>query len=390
MTGCRQGRARGRSAVQEPVVLRAASAEEDPARAVAEIAAGLSARPLAVALVFVSARYPREAVAAALTRALPDTPVIGATTAGEIGPEGYQDDSIVALGFPAADFACRTRVLSPLSAFSLDEGGAVAAGLLAPEPAAEGMDHGFVLLLVDGLSRREDALVASIAPALGPVPLVGGSSGDGLAFRETFVLHEGRFLADAAVLAHLRTRCPIRTLRLDHFTPTEKRMVVTGADPAERRVTEINAEPAAAEYARLLGLEADDLTPFVFAENPLVVRVTGRHHVRAIQQAEPDGTLRFYSAIDEGLVLTLARAEDITEHLDRALAALPGRPDIVLGFDCVLRRLEVEKAQARARMSEVLRRHRLFGFNTYGEQYGAMHVSQTLTGVAIYPPEGGR
>ena len=374
-------------------VLRAASVARDAHAALAEIGSAFAGTPLAFVMLFVSAEHDRAAVARAADRALPGTTVLGATTAGEIGPDGYQDGAIIALGFPSRDFACTARLIRPLSAYALDEGAGVAASLLAPHGTggAALWPHGFVLLLVDGLSRREDALVASIAPALGPVPLIGGSAGDGLDFGAAHVLAEGAFHADAAVLCHVRTRCPVRTLRIDHFAPTDKRMVVTGADPAERLVTEINAEPAAREYARLLGLERDQLSPFVFAENPLVVRVNGRHHVRAIQQAGPNDTLRFYSAIDEGLVLTVARAEDIVDHLDRALAPLSagGAPDLILGFDCVLRRLEVEQKQARAGMSRVLRRHGLYGFNTYGEQYGAMHVNQTLTGVAIYPAPAG-
>ncbi len=49
-------------------------------------------------------------------------------------------------------------------------------------------------------------------------------------------------------------------------------MVVTGVDPARRKVHEINAAPAA-EYARLLGKPAGQLDPFTFAAHPLVVKV---------------------------------------------------------------------------------------------------------------------
>ena len=38
-------------------------------------------------------------------------------------------------------------------------------------------------------------------------------------------------------------------------------------------------------------------------------------------------------------------------------------------------------------MSEVLVRHGVVGFNTYGEQFGGMHVNQTFTGAAIYAPD---
>jgi hypothetical protein len=31
-------------------------------------------------------------------------------------------------------------------------------------------------------------------------------------------------------------------------------------------------------------------------------------------------------------------------------------------------------------------KHNVRGFSTYGEQIGSIHVNQTFTGVAIYPP----
>ena len=34
-------------------------------------------------------------------------------------------------------------------------------------------------------------------------------------------------------------------------------------------------------------------------------------------------------------------------------------------------------------IGDYLRRQRVIGFNTYGEQYNGMHVNQTFTGVAI-------
>ena len=171
-----------------------------------------------------------------------------------------------------------------------------------------GWDWDFAFLLIDGLSRREDQLVAALRLGLGDVPLFGGSAGDGLDFRRTFVLADGGFREDAAVLTLVRSRCPVRVFKIRPLEPTEVKMVVTDADPERRLVREINAEPAAREYARLVGKDPDQLSPFTFAAHPIVVRVGGQHHVRAIQKVEPNGDLTFFSAIDEGLVLTLAEA----------------------------------------------------------------------------------
>jgi hypothetical protein len=181
----------------------------------------------------------------------------------------------------------------------------------------------------------------------------------------------------------------VRVFRFDHLVPTGIKMVVTDADPERRIVREINAEPAAREYARLVGTQADQLSHYTFAANPVTVSVGGQHHVRAIQGVEGNGDLTFFSAIDEGLVLTLAKASDIVAHLDAALAELAseGAPDAIIGCDCILRRLEVEQVQGIREMSAILSRSKVIGFSTYGEQFNSVHVNQTLTGVAIYPPE---
>ncbi|MGB0914176.1 MAG: GfdT protein, partial [Phaeobacter italicus] len=61
-------------------------------------------------------------------------------------------------------------------------------------------------------------------------------------------------------------------------------------------------------------------------------------------------------------------------------------PDIILTCDCVLRRIEAQQKQLSPQISALLASHRAVGFCTYGEQVNSMHVNQTLTGVAIYPP----
>lgn len=56
---------------------------------------------------------------------------------------------------------------------------------------------------------------------------------------------------------------------------------------------------------------------------------------------------------------------------------------LVLACDCVLRRLEVTQKGLEKRMGEIMNDYQVVGFNTYGEQYGGVHVNQTLTGIAF-------
>jgi hypothetical protein len=118
----------------------------------------------------------------------------------------------------------------------------------------------------------------------------------------------------------------------------------------------------------------------------LVVRAGGRHYARAIQKVNDDDSLQFFCAIDEGIVLSIAKSGDLVEDLDSVFNKLHddlGEVEAVLGFDCILRYIEMEQGQMLSPVSELLRRNKVVGFNTYGEQFGTMHMSQTFTGIAF-------
>jgi hypothetical protein len=246
-------------------------------------------------------------------------------------------------------------------------------------------------VLVDGLSMREEALVSSLYVAMDGIGLFGGSAGDNLDFGETLVFHGDRFHENAAVVALVHTELPFEVFRTQHFDETEARMVITEADPLTRIVTEINAEPAAEEYARAVGLQLDELTPQVFATHPVLLRVGGETFVRSIAKVNEDGSLSFFCAIEPGAVLTVARGGDLVASLEQALEDVRSRvgaPLLTIGCDCILRSLESQRDEVRDRVADVLDRFETVGFATYGEQFNAMHVNQTFTGVMIGRGDG--
>ncbi len=356
----------------------------------ARIAARLAGQDLAQLFLFVSADLDLPSLMADLSSALPGLPIAGCSTAGEIGADGYADGHVIAIGLPAARFATTSVVIEDLA--HMDGPGLgrdvlnARLALLGANPRRE---HGFAFLMVDGLSLREDMLTAAISPALGGMPLFGGSAGDGARFGHTHVALDGRVLQDAAVLTLAVTDFRVKVFSFNHFRPTTQRMVVTDADPERRIVREINAEPAGPEYARIVGEDPGQLNEFTFAAHPVAVRLGETHHVRAIQRVDEDGQLVFFSAIDEGMVLSVVEADDMVTHLDRAFSRLADEGSLagVLACDCILRRIEAEQTQRTRDVSKVLKRHGVRGFCTYGEQIGPMHLNQTMTGVALFAPE---
>ncbi|WP_259988630.1 FIST N-terminal domain-containing protein [Sulfitobacter sp. S190] len=356
--------------------------------AIADLHTQIATEPLALVALFIPARADFAALVARASEVFGAIDVVACTTAGEIGAGGYEDGVIIATGFPAAHFASTSILIE-----ELDDGNtqsvldriAVDTAVLRDANSTKRQAFGF--LVIDGLSLREDTLTAAIAPALRNIPLFGGSAGDGTEFARTLVALNGRVCENAAVLSVVLTDHQTRVFSIDHLVPTDTQMVVTEADPDRRVVKEINAEPAAREYARLVGKDPEQLDQFTFASHPVVVRIGSTHHVRAIQRINEVGELVFFSAIDEGMVLTLAEPQHMANHLETSLAELAqdGAPSDIMGCDCLLRRLEAEQTQQTRQLSKVLRKHKVVGFSTYGEQIGPLHVNHTMTGVAIYP-----
>jgi hypothetical protein len=242
------------------------------------------------------------------------------------------------------------------------------------------------LFLVDGLSLSEEMLTMTIQDALGDIPLIGGSSGDDLAFRQTAIFQGGAFQTRAAVVTILSSPRPMHVFKAQHYRPGPEKMVITGALPHQRIVTEINAEPAATEYLRIAGHAGEALGTEFFAAHPPMVRAGGEYHVRSIQSANPDGSLTFYCAIDEGIVLTVGEPVDRIAGMEALFAdirAKIGEVDRIIGFDCVLNRIDAEQRQIARDVSQLYRRNAVVGFNTYGEQFHALHVNQTFSGLAI-------
>jgi hypothetical protein len=367
----------------------AASAAASATCAVDEVVARLGSRTdLAFVLVFVSARHDPQAIAAAFARALPDVPHAGCSTAGEIAPDGLIDGGLVALGFPAADFAVVCAPLRDLSRFGFEEGGELVADLrrrLGDRAETENGDL-FALTLLDGLCQREELILAALQRALHGVPLVGGSNGDDLSFENTFVFADGAVMRDAGLLLLVRSARPFRVFKSDHFEPTDHKLVVTACDPDKRIVSELDAEPAWDAFAAATRVVEKDDSGNQFAAHPLLVRVGGEYYCRSIREMNEDGSFSFYCAIDTGVVLTVAETRDMAAALEATLVGLDtdlDGIDFVLGFDCIHRRLEAESRQVLGRISDLFRRYRVIGFNTYGEQFNAMHLNHTFTGVAF-------
>lgn len=362
----------------------------DPRVAAQEFHAAVAQPSMALVVFFCSSEYDLEALASELQRLFSGTTVVGCTTAGEIGPGGYLEQSLSGASFAKDSCNVAVGLLDHLQEFNIGKGQAFVRRLqqqLENAASGSGEQNSFGFLLIDGLSVREEIVTRTMQNTLGRLPLFGGSAGDGLRFHKTHVYYDGVFHADSAILLLISTTLPFSLFKTQHFVATDERLVVTEADTMRRIVKEINGLPAAQEYARILGVKVNELGPAHFATSPVVVLIDGGNYVRAIQKLNPeDNSLTLYCAIEEGLVLRMAKGVDLVTNLEQTfdkIRAEIGRPQLVLGCDCILRNLEVTQSGQRQRVAKIFRDHNMVGFATYGEQFRGVHVNQTLTGIAI-------
>ncbi|WP_099867525.1 FIST N-terminal domain-containing protein [Pararhizobium haloflavum] len=379
---------RASGAIGIKALRKAWSGARNPAHVLKDLIAGISVGDPAMIALFVSSSLPYEEIVGPLSAAFPGVPLVGCTTAGSLTEDCYEAGGAIAIAFDRSAFSFEVALLTNLRQYS------VARGVEQIETAyfrlLRELDQDrsslFAMLLVDGLSRREEEIAASAYAALDEVPVFGASAGDNLHFDTTQIFHNGSILEDTALVVIGASNRMLEVFKFEHFRPMEEKLVITSADPERRVVHTINAEPAAEEYARLIGVAPDQLTPELFAANPLLARIRGDYHVRAIQKSDASGALHFFCAVDEGIVLTRAAPEDMRDNLVdnmEQIADRLGDLELVLCFDCILRRLEAERLGITSDLLPIFDRYRMIGFNTYGEQFRFLHLSQTLTGLAI-------
>lgn len=364
------------------VVREGESQLTDEALAVKEIHEQVSSPDASLILFFCSSRYDLPRLGAALAQAF-SIPVIGCTSAGSIGSAGYSNSKIAAISLASPELRVAPYLLSQLD--DSTEATNIAYRAVA-DLVRQSSRKAFGLLLIDGLSRAEERVTSALYPALGYVPLVGGSAADDLAFENACVYYDGKFRRRAAVLTIFDTTLPFSIFRVQDVRATGKKVVITRADAEQRRVFEINGKPAVSAYAGALGIADSELTALHCARHPLLLRLGEDSFVRGVRSVNADGSLVFSCAVEEGLVLTLGESTSalsgLQEGLSRATEQV-GEPRLIIGFDCVTRRLELERLGQLEKVGAFLASARVFGCSTYGEQYEAIHVTQTFTGVAI-------
>ncbi|ATW24560.1 FIST signal transduction protein [Candidatus Formimonas warabiya] len=359
------------------------STQKDISAAVNEIKSQIEIeRPKAV-IFFASSCFP-EQISRAMQDAFQESVVFGCSTAGELVNDQMLKGSVVAMAFSPAVFEdIHVEILS-----RIDQEDPVDQAMNNFErhfkiPVLE-MDiakyFGFVLF--DGLSNAEERIMASIG-SKSNIVFVGGSAGDDVQFKRTWVYAQGQAYHNAAILALVKSGVEFSIIKTQSFQVTDQLLTATKVNESAREVIEFNGRPAAQEYARVLGVDAGSLAD-KFMSNPLGLVIDEEPFVRSPQQIIDD-RIRFYCQILEGMELAVLAGTSIGADTRKSIHELKtslGTISGLINFHCILRTLELEAKKQQSEYGAIFKDIPTVGLSTYGEAYLG-HINQTSTIIAF-------
>lgn len=347
---------------------------------------------ISFAMFFCSPKYDLALLGKTLHGLFKQAPLIGCTTAGEIGPNGMQQNGIVGVSIQSDNFTAITDLISNLTSFKIENGISSCIALkntLRERGIAFDNNNTFFLTLVDGLSKKEEHLLTALSAATNQIPLAGGSAADGTTFKATSVYYRGKFHQDAALLTLVHTDIPFTVFKENAYEDSGKQVIVTQINEALNTVEEFNGEPAVKAYAEIISHPIDSLNFNVTSNNPLALKFGKELFVRTVTfPDDTNGAAKFpYScAIEEGMILKVTKPLDTHQSITRKFEEIKetiGDISVIFGFDCFCRQLIYQQHDNFSEMSDIMKEHNVIGFHTYGEQYHRAHVNQTFTGIAL-------
>ena len=327
-------------------------------------------------LVFASIHFDLPEALKGIREVTGDAPLLGCSTAGEIGTEGVQRNSIVAAAFALPDRKLVTAMVQGPNPDSRAMGRDLAQQLLAAGA------KGTAIVFSDGLRGNGTELVRGIYEFLGPAcAIAGGAAGDDLRIQETYQIFGDKVHTDS--VAGVCLNGLEAGIALKHgFAPVGRPMLITKS--AGNQVLEINSKPAAQAYLEYFGLKREDFAGVPFAnipgahDHPLGIPKLGNEFlIRHFIADTPQGAIVCTGDMPQDHIVRIMHGttdtliEAAREASRQALAALGSKkPAAALIFNCASRlMLFGERAQEEldAIKSVIGPDVPMAGFYTYGE-----------------------
>ena len=300
----------------------------------------------AILFAFSSVQYNQEDVLAGIRGVVPEIPVVGGSSAGEITSWMTVFDAVNVMAIASDQMRFTVGYGTGVSKDSFQAGAAAAKAVIENNG---GKKPDLFVMLPDGITGNGAAIVEGVQSVLGKnFPIIGGATGDDYHFEKTYEYYSDTLLTDAVVGVGLSGKFSYGFGVRHGWEPVGLPLKVTKAKGV--LLQEVDGKPALNVYEEYFGKEASELVREPLARMaytyPLGLAVEGSDEllIRDPVIANEKGEITMAAAIPEGTTIRLMIGDRDTDikaaqkAAEIALGQLEGKSAaFILMFNCMAR-----------------------------------------------------
>jgi hypothetical protein len=341
----------------------------------------LGAKDPGIAFCFASSRFDHAKLIQGIKSVIPNVPLIGCSTAGEITSEGPDKKSVTVLLIESNTLHAAIGLGKKISQDSRRAGQEVAHDTIIK--TRQGQPRHAFMMLSDGLNGNGGEIIRGVQEVLGTsFPIVGGSAADDFSFNNTFQYYDENIYQDSVCGVLFSGDISVGIGARHGWYPLGKPRIVTSAD--HNIIKKLDGKPAARIYEDYFGKRVADLSTEPMARMsvmyPLGMSIPEEEEciIRNAMKVDSEGALICAGEVPKGSEIRVMMGSKETalkaaqKASEIALGALRKRKaSLVFVFDSVSR----ERLFGRKSKDEIEIVKKIFGpdtpivgFYTYGEQ----------------------
>lgn len=341
---------------------------------------------------FASSEYNFQELSKKVKEKFPRAEVIGTSTSGEISASGFTKKTLVLTALTCNKTRFSGVIVEDVDKFPIIHKSEIESAITRcgiQIGSSSSHKDAFAITFVNGLCNAEEALLSLFYAIIknDQFTIAGGSAGDDLKFKQTYVSYNGNTTSNGAVVLFVKTQCAFDIYKENIFKPSGKRIAITKADTYTRRIYQIDGKNAKQYYADCLNLPESSIENAIL-DHPFGRVFGGNMFISSLASFNGDGSINMYSRVLQNSSVELLDPENPTEIAEETCSILKEKiknPGCVLIINCILRTISFEQKNLCSKMTELYKRTfpTFCGFSSYGEQIGRINSNQTFVSVII-------
>lgn len=362
--------------------------------AVADVLSQLKKQPseYSAVIFFASSDYNFPELAAKIKQHFSKAEVIGTSTSGEISENGFTKKTLVLTALSCYKTKFSGVLVEDVDKYPIIHRTAIEKAIsdcgIRIDSNTSHKDA-FAITFVNGLCNAEEALLSLFYAIIknDNFIITGGSAGDDLKFKQTFVSYNGKTVSNGAVILFVKTQCTFSIKKENIFKPSGVRVSITKADSFTRKISEIDNKTARTRYAECVHVPESQVGNAIL-DHPFGRVFGGNTFISSLAGFNDDGSINMYSRILQNATVEILDPIDAVETAKQTCSSLSkeiANPGCVLIINCILRTISFEQKKLCQTMTEIYRKaFPVFcGFSSYGEQIGRVNSNQTFVSIVI-------